>query len=59
MPRRDCVAAAMDVNNRWAKEAALMDDLSIPKSIDMLSLIRGLAQVVHHYRHTIYMWGRF
>lgn len=45
MPRRDCVAAAMDVNNRWAKEAALMDDLSMPKSIDMLSLIRGLAQV--------------
>lgn len=45
----------MDVNTRWAKEAALKDDQSLPKSIDVLSLIRGLAQVlqlvVHQNHH--------
>ena len=42
---RDCIAAAMEVNTRWANEAALNEDLSFPKSIDVLSLIRGLSQV--------------
>ena len=36
----------MDVNTRWANEAAQKDDLSFPKSIDVLSLIRGLSQVL-------------
>ena len=42
---RDCIAAAMEVNTRWANEAALNGDMSFPKSIDVLSLIRGLSQV--------------
>eukprot|EP01035_Chromulina_nebulosa_P026488 gene26488-34684_t len=44
---RDCIAAAMEVNTRWANEAALNEDMSFPKSIDVLSLIRGLSQGDH------------